>query len=179
MKNVITFLITITVLTSCGPSLQVFSDYDKTADLSHYKTFSWLKLDAIEAKGSNPLYYNELNDKRIKEAVNKQMQGKNFQPFSNSTDLQLHYHIIVEDKTSTITEPIGTQYRPYSNEHRRSTYQYREGTIIIDLMDIKTNTLIWRGWATDVITNTVRKNPEAAIQNAIEKIFLQFPATGN
>ena len=103
------------------------------------------------------------------------MKLKNYREVPAKAELQLHYHIIVEDKTMVTTEPIGSQYHPYSNTYRTSTYQYREGTLIIDLMDTKTNTLIWRGWATDVITNSVRKDPEAAIQNAVAKIFQEFP----
>ena len=176
MKKILIYSVIAILLYSCGPSLQFFSDYDKNINLSGYVSYSWLDLAAIEGKGMNPLYYNELNDKRIKEAVDKQMKTRNFQPFSTKGELELHYHIIVEDKTTVITEPIGSQYRPNPNNYRTSTYQYREGTLIIDLMDTKNNTLIWRGWATDVITNAVRKNPEAAINNAVAKIFGAFPA---
>jgi len=175
MKKIILFYLSMLILYSCGPSLQTFSDYDKAVDLSAYKTYSWLDVASIENKGVSPLYNKELNDKRIKEAVNKQMQLKRYQLNPDKAELQLHYHIIIENKTTEITEPIGVQYRPYSNTYRTSTYQYREGTLIVDLMDTKTNILIWRGWATDVITNTTRKDPEAAINNAITKIFESFP----
>ncbi len=42
-------------------------------------------------------------------------------------------------------------------------------------MDTQNNTLVWRGWATDVVTNSAGKNPETAIQNPVEKIFEVFP----
>ncbi|MEP7165702.1 MAG: DUF4136 domain-containing protein [Ferruginibacter sp.] len=176
MKNFLLLSLITMLLSSCGPTLQVFSDYDKALNMSVYKNYNWLDLQAIESRGMNPLYYNELNDQRIKRAVDKQMQARNYSTASKNEGLQIHYHIIVENKTNVITEPVGAQYRPYSSGSRTTTYQYREGTLIIDLMDTKTNTLIWRGWATDVITNSVKKDPEAAIQNAVAKIFEVFPA---
>ncbi len=73
--------------------------------MSDYKTYDWLDFAAIENKGQNPLHYNELNDKRIKDAVDKQMKAKNYRVVSNKGDLELHYHIVVEDKTTVISEP--------------------------------------------------------------------------
>lgn len=175
MKKIILYSFTALLLFSCGSSMQVFSDYDKDSNIGTYKTYNWLDLQSIEGKGLNPLYYNELNDKRIREAVNKEMKSRNYAMSDEKATLQIHYHIIVEDKIASTTEPAGYQYHPLSNLTKVNTYQYREGTLIIDVMDTKTNALIWRGWATDVITNTTRKNPEAVIQKAVEKIFTVFP----
>ena len=175
MKNCILFLLSAVLLASCGTSMEVFSDSDKALNISNYHTYNWPQLKAIESKGMNPLYYNELNDKRIRDAVNKEMAARNFSMSTGSAELEIHYHIIVEDKMGTYTETGGNQNHPMAYTPRITNYQYRQGTLIIDVMDIKTNSLVWRGWATDVVTNTARKNPEAAIQNAVSKIFKVFP----
>jgi hypothetical protein len=178
MKITILFALIITGLISCGPSIRVFSDYDKDLKVTDYKTFTWLDAKAIEGKGTNPLYYNELNDKRIKTAINAEMAAKGYRMLESNGELEMHYHIVVEDKTSVSTEPYGYTYGPYWLGRRVNVYQYREGTLIVDVMDKKTSTLVWRGWATDVITKEVTKNPEKAISDAVQAIYKKYPFSG-
>jgi Domain of unknown function (DUF4136) len=178
MKRAFFSLWLLTAIVSCGPSLRVFSDYDKDMNIASYKTYTWLDAKAIEGKGTNPLYYNELNDKRIKTAVDAEMAAKGYRWVENSGDLILHYHIVVEDKTAVSNEPWGYNYSPYWVNRRVNVYQYREGSLIIDLMDNKANTLVWRGWATDVITQSATKDPQTAITRAVQAIYKKYPFTG-
>lgn len=162
-------------LLSCNPAMHVYSDYDKDADIADYKTYSWLTKEEIEAKGINPLYYNELNDKRIKTAVYDQMKKKGFMYKNDMQPLEMHYHIIVEDKTFLATEPLGYIYGPAWQMKKTQVYPYQQGTLIIDLMDTRNKTLVWRGWATGAIEDEATRHPDEAIQKAVEKIFKRFP----
>lgn len=173
-KFVTCALITI-LLSACGTGLHVYSDFDKDANITDYKTYSWLTREEIEQKGTNPLYYNELNDKRIKQAVYDQMKKKGFTYKNELQPLEVHYHIVVEDKTVSISEPLEYVYGPTWPAKRTRFYPYQQGTLIIDLMDTKNKTLVWRGWATGAIEESVSKNPEQAIQKAVAKIFTLFP----
>jgi Domain of unknown function (DUF4136) len=49
-----------------------------------------------------------------------------------------------------------------------------EGTLIIDLYDFKTQSLVWRGIAEDTLSNNGNKNQQM-VQNAINKMFKQWP----
>ncbi len=178
MKYLNLFALLLLVLSSCGTSMEVFSDHDKDLDIARYKTFSWETLKKIEDKGMNPLYYNELNDKRIKAAVDSEMTLQHFNKVDNNAELEIHYHIVVEDKTGAYADNSGSQYHVIGNRTRITNYQYRQGTLIIDLMDVKTKALVWRGWATDVVSNAARKDPEQAINKAVKKIFTVFPKPG-
>lgn len=174
MKNFLITLLCLTVLMSCGPSLRVSSDYTKDLKVSSFKTFSWLDMKAIERKGNDPRYMNELTDKRIKVAVTNELAIRGIKLLDGKGDLELHYHIIVDDKTMVVTEPTGTRFNP-DFEKRTSTFQYKEGTLIIDMMDTKTSELIWRGSATDVITEKAAKKPEESINYAVKEILKKSP----
>lgn len=175
MKGNVVLFLAVFIFSSCGPTIQVFSDHDTAIKTDDYKTYDWLDIKAIESKNNDPRYYNELTDKRIKNAVNKEMETKGFALAPVKGQLELHYHIIVEDKTSVSTEPVGFIYSPYFERKRTNLYQYREGTLIIDIMDVKTNQLVWRGWGTDVISAKTLKKPEEAINEAVNAIFKKFP----
>lgn len=176
MKTLLSGLLSVLLLSSCGSTMEVFTDQDKDHNPANYSSYNWQSLAAIENKANNPLYYNELNDKRIREAVNKELQSRNYAMQEQNGALEIHYHILVEDKTGSVTESNNSLQHPLSNLQRVNTFQYRQGTLIIDVMDSKTNTLIWRGWATDIVGNEARKNPEKAIQQAVKKIFRSFPS---
>lgn len=161
------------LLVSCGPTSQVFTDYDRTANLNEYQTFGWLPPTNIETR-NNPLYYNELNDKRIKTAIAKQLESRDYQ-FSEDPEMIIHYHIILEDKTVVRTDPYGYYYGPYWMRTEVNVYEYREGTLIIDLMDADTNSLVWRGWITSFLKNSDPNNMEESVDKAVRMIFAEYP----
>lgn len=174
MKKNSFLILSFFILSSCGPSLQVFSDRDRSINTGDYKSYGWIDIKSIETRNSDPRYYNELTDKRIRDAVNREMLAKGLSMTNENMQLKLHYHIIVEDKTTITTEPFGILYSPYWEGKMTGTYKYREGTLIIDIMDVRSNQLVWRGWATDVITDRTAKQPEEAINNAVKEIFKKF-----
>lgn len=160
-------------VTGCGTSSQVFTDYDKTAHITEYSTFGWSTPLSIEAR-NNPLYYNELNDKRIKNAIAVQLESHNYK-YAEDPDLEIHYHIIIEDKTVMRTDPYGYYYGPYWMRSEVSVYEYHEGTLIIDLMDAKTDNLIWRGWMTNFLKDRDPEKMEESINQAVRMIFEKYP----
>ncbi len=168
MKNMITFL-TLVALASCSNQITVRTDFDKSVNISSFNSFTWLDKHGIEER-NNPLYYNELNDKRIKEAVLGQLQGKGYALSEEKPKLRVHYHIVIEDKTQVRTDV----YSPYWINNQRDVYRYREGTLIVDLMDAEKEALLWRGWAIAALSDTEQMSDEL-ISEAIAKIIEKLP----
>lgn len=167
------------LLASCSPEIQVQTDFDPDYDLWTYKTFDWGQKNNIE-EGKNPFHYNELNDKRIKSAVQSQLASRGYRLTEVNPDLILHYHIIVKDKSVLATEPHGYTYSSYWMRMETHIYAYREGTLILDLMDSKTNNLIWRGWAVSPLDSSYKPAEiEKLINTAVAKVFKKFPKTKN
>ena len=138
------------IMAGCSSEIRVSSDHDPDYDLKKYRTFDWLKITNIELE-KNPLYYNELNDKRIKSAVQEHLKRKGYLLSEEHPDLIVHYHIIVDDRSVVTTDPFGYFYSPFWTHLQTTVRQYREGTLIVDIMESKTNNLIWRGWAASPI----------------------------
>jgi hypothetical protein len=166
------------LITSCSNEIRIKTDYDREVNLRLYKTYGWLPVKEIESK-NNPLVYNELTDKRIKKAVDMQFQAKGIQFTTDNPDLRVHYHIIVDNRSAVRPTTYGYYYSPYWMRNQYDVYQYREGTLIIDLMDAKNNNLIWRGWGTEVLDTNDIDLSEAAINEAVFKILKEFPPTKN
>jgi hypothetical protein len=126
----------------------------------------------IESR-NNPIFINELTDKRIKSAVENQLKEKGYVHSESSAQLILHYHIVVENKVSVRTEPLGYSYGRYWLDKELDTYRYNEGTLIIDFMDSRNCDLIWRGWAVSILNQ--ENISEELISKAVEEIFKKFP----
>jgi hypothetical protein len=161
---------------SCSPQFNVYNDYDREVNISAYSTYQW-QVSPQPEPDENPIYRNELNDKRIKKAVDNAMKAKGYSLSDKDPELKLHYHIVVEDKTVVQLEPFGYKYSPYWLRREMNTYQYKEGTLIIDVMDAKTNTLAWRGWAVAMLDDINPKNIERQLNNVVLRIFKKFPAS--
>lgn len=176
MVLLIATIATLTFMAGCSPQIRVYSDADPEYDLKAYKTFDWGQKVNIE-NGKNPLHYNELNDKRIKSAILEQLKTRGYSLAGTDPDLIIHYHIIVDDQSVVVTEPFGYRYSPYWMQAQTNVYAYREGTLIVDIMDKKTNNLIWRGWATTAIDAVNPEKVDKLIKTAVKKIFKKFPDT--
>jgi hypothetical protein len=68
--------------------------------------------------------------------------------------------------------PLNSQ-APYIIGSTQQTYQYKEGTIVVDVIEKNKNALIWRGWRSSEITTP------AAFENNLNKeiraIFREYP----
>ena len=171
MKKYIPLLF-ILVFASCSERIRVYIDKDATRDVSLFSSYSWDEAKNLEM-ANNPLYYNELNDKRIKLEVNNQLQNRGYRFEASDSQLLVHYHIVVSSETVSrdMTEFYhGARWL----EVDRNTYTLREGTLIIDLMDSKTNELVWRGYAISVLDEYRPQISEETIYEAIAKIFQNF-----
>ncbi|HEV8514450.1 MAG TPA: DUF4136 domain-containing protein [Cyclobacteriaceae bacterium] len=153
--------------------MKVYSDFDRDLSVKNYSTFGWTNDEKLEAK-NNPLYYNELNDKRIKNDVSAQLKSNGYQFDLENPQLKLHYHIILEDRSVINPEPFGSYGRNWV-DRSMNMHEFREGTLIIDLMDTKTNNLVWRGWAVDFLDEDKPDQIGDQLNNAIKKIFQKFP----
>jgi Domain of unknown function (DUF4136) len=178
MKKLSQLIIVVLLTSNCSNQIRIKTDYDHEVNLKLYKTYAWLPVKEIESK-NNPLVYNELTDKRIKKAVEVQFQAKGVQYTPENPDLRIHYHIIIENRSAVRPAAYGYYYSAYWMRNQYDVYQYREGTLIIDLMDAKNNNLIWRGWGISVLDSNDIELTEDEINEAVYKILKEFPPTKN
>jgi len=168
------FFLLLALCISCGSDMHIFVDYDKSFDVTKYESYNWSDFKNIE-NNRNPIYYNELNDKRIKESVNEALAAKGYKQMSTEPCFVLHYHIVVGDVISYQSDPMlnheALWMRPMVPQ-----YRYKEGSLIFDVMDMKTNSLIWRGYASEILVAENTPMTEGNIKEAVKRIFSKFPA---
>jgi hypothetical protein len=153
------------LLPSNAHSQNVNADWDHNVhNFSSFRTYQWEK----PARSTG----NPLMDQRIVTAIDAQMAQKGFQHVENNPDVLVTYGTgLQRQKSATATGMghwrmggMGTINQNISNA----------GTLVVDISDSHTKQLIWRGTATDTLSDNPDKNSQK-IQKAIAKMFKKYP----
>lgn len=174
--NALLFAFTPILIVSCEPSLKVVSDYDRNIDFAAYKTFSVYNLKTTAN-------VNQLNAERICNFISSEMTRKGYRETNGNPDLLVNAVSVVKDKkyvSANTNSGYGGLYRPYGYWGAGNTVfsvtDYKDGSLMIDVVDAKSNRLVWQGTGNAEITRQP-KNPDEAISNTVTKILASFPPT--
>ena len=171
-KLVFAFIGMLLLFASRSSAGQVKTDYDRQADFGRYKTYSWEQI-----KTQDPLLVD-----RIKSAVNAALSAKGWNQVDSGGDISIVAMEITKNQQTLNTYYDGMGggwgWRRFGGggfgEATTTTETYKVGTLVVDLFDAKTKELVWRGNASDTLSNNSNKN----IQNLdkdVEKMFNKFP----
>lgn len=159
-----------TLLSACNPTY-VDHDYDTDADFSAYKTFDWMPQETMSEGKPQATQMSSLMETRIKRAVHDGMVGKGLAQAAADPDLLLAYHVGVDN----ITEIRRTGYG-YGFENNVRTDHFQEGTFILDMIDAKTNKLVWRGIAEGVLEEYPSPEKlEKSAKDMVQKLLTKYP----
>ena len=162
----------------CSSSISVKHDFDSSANFAALKLFDWLPAPAM-AGGSvkAEMERNSLLDKRVKTAVNSQLTAKGYAQDAAHPDFLITYHTGVEDKIS-VTDWGYNYNRPYWGTSHVDVYQYKQGTLVLDVIDAASKDLIWRGVAQGTIEEKATpEEREKKLGEAVTKLLANFPPT--
>jgi hypothetical protein len=153
-------------------TMSVTTDYDQDTDFTQYKTFDWIK-----QKSKVPprrAFDATLFDKRLRGAVEAELAVKGYERVTaGKPDLLVAYHIGSKNKVDVTTH--GYRYGPRGRWVGRhvDVHRYKEGTLLLDLVDADVKQLIWRGTAVGAVYNP--RDMEARILEAVTELFEEFP----
>ena len=147
---------------------QVKTDYDRSANFSQYKTYSWEKVQT-----QDPLWVD-----RIKAAVNADLTAKGLTPVDSGGDIA-----IVAIEMTKNQHTLNTFYDGFGGGWRwgggfgdatTTVDNYKVGTLVVDLFDAKTKKVIWRGSSSDTLSDKSDKNIKN-LDKGVQKMFDHFP----
>lgn len=167
---------------SCSQQTAVNADYDTSADFSRYKTYAWL--DEVLPPDKIPENLgaaNQITDRRIRAAVDEEMAAKGFTSTTSNPDLVIFYHVGVEDKVD-VTD-WGYSYASTGrywgwNTRNVDTYNYQEGSLIVDFVDANSKVLVWRGTAQKVLEDVTPEEADQVIKDIVKEVMTLYPPTG-
>jgi len=148
---------------------KVNTDYDHNFDFSTVHTFF--------VEFATP-WNNQLQQERAKADITSQLTGKGWTQAAdpNSADVLVAIHGAVQQQKSLDTFYSGGGWGWGGGMAQTTENTVNVGTLVVDLLNTHTKKLIFRGTATDQLSNKPEKNTEK-LDKALEKMFKDFPPT--
>ena len=164
-------------LAGCA-TMNVSSHVERGVDFAQYRTYDWGPADALPT-GDPRLDNNPFFKDHLEGAVEKQLAIRKFERFerlaSGTPDLLIHYHANISQRfeVNGVDRSRGYCYE----DCEPKVYEYEQGTIVVDVVDARTNRVIWRGWAQQDMAGVIdnQDRMERQITQAVTRMMERFP----
>jgi hypothetical protein len=147
---------------------KVVIDYNHKVDFSQYRTYSWLKVEA-----GDPLW-----PERITSAIDSELADRGWSkvPDNGEASLAAFASSHTQPRLETFYEGFdGWVWRGLGDGFAVTTVDsIPSGTLVVDIFDSTTKRLIWRGTASDALSDKPDKN-EMKLERAAAEMFKHFP----
>lgn len=179
MKRAVQFVsagaIIVIVVAGCASTMAVSSYVDRSIERQAYHTFDWGPADALPT-GDPRLDRDPFFKDQVQGAVERQLAGRGVRLASSAApDLLIHFHAHVARR---IDPNLVDRAHGYCAEGAcPDAATYEAGTLVLDVIDVRTNRLIWRGWARQDIENALNDRDRMArmITDAVTRMLKRFP----
>lgn len=163
LNLMITMLILLGGCTGAG----IRTEHLPGADFSSYTKFGWYENSAA--------YPAEQFDVRIRKAIVSDLADKGLTHAASEPQLKVAYFTLSMDKVSRVSSTVGYGY--WRGSGQPTVDYYKDGSLVIELIDAETNNIVWQGWARIDVTDL--EDSEALIQKTVTQILDQYPPTNN
>jgi hypothetical protein len=181
-------MLLLTMLNGCA-TLKVHVDYDPSANFTGFKTYDWISDSQVTSE--DPRFDdNPLIETMIRRAVKAQLDTQGYvQESSDTPDFLVGYYatldewIDIERVDRFHGYSVGREWPGYGYEYYTWTAapeirerKYREGTLIVDIVNSETRSLMWRGVAQDEMHFSQQlEAKEEKLNDAVRRMLKQFP----
>lgn len=152
-------------------SVRVATDYDKEVDFNQYQSYAFYK------PGIDKAEISDLDKRRILKAIDMTLTEKGMAK-SKEPDLLISIFTDATENLSVYSNYNGwySPWYSYSPHYYNTVSSSTEGTLYIDLIDAKTNTLVWQGVGTGAIEpqSDVDRKTER-VNEIVQKILDRYP----
>ncbi|MEQ9220873.1 MAG: DUF4136 domain-containing protein [Cyclobacteriaceae bacterium] len=170
------FIMFVVVFFSACSPLKVKVYYDERFEFEDLKTFCWMSGCEFNIQGPSSLSGDTSIVHSFMKEIKSHLIAKGYEYNDETPDFLINLHVVAFEKK------VGgyTPYHIYGRENdftpflSEDSYQYLEGSLIIDIANYKTSTVVWRS---DVIgyTDSGKGFSEKTIKHVIYRALRQFP----
>jgi hypothetical protein len=179
MKRILATSALILTLGAVALAIDTKTDYDRSADFAQYRTFAWKA-----PRAANGVVSNDLVMSRIQAAAGEQLGTKGLRHDTLKPDLYVVAHVAAKEvRDVDYLPPLGGWRNWGWMGPDIIVNEYVKGTIVLDLVDTKTNKLVWRAVTTDTASDLLdvqsAKNVDKMIADSLEHFPPKKAQSGN
>lgn len=150
---------------SCNNSYRIASDYEKGVDFSAFKTYSFLDHEHGFPVGANPI-----NKQRIERAVESELKSLGYE-VAETPDLLVAWFVTVRNVKSV--DIYRDYYRGWRYFEYATVHEYKEGTLVVDIIDKANKQVIWHGKTSGQVYEGM-SDVEGKINDAVKAMFKKY-----
>lgn len=149
-----------------------------SAPYRSWRTFAWKapKMSTVR----NPVLDSGILSSRVERAVRRVLTAAGYREVSEpaQADFLVTYHTTLqtlEQGGPSVGFAYGTFGPGYNTLFitQQGNAVVREGSLILDVIDARNDTLVWRGWITRSLEQS--NYSQQAVDHAVQRIFAKFP----
>ena len=151
--------------------------HDKRYDFSQInENYTWTRYESSANQYSDD--YDEEIDELVMEAIDATLAAKGYSESDpEQASFGIDYGIVLEEEGSALSHVRrGSGRNPYTYvnvEGMPSIKDWRKGTLILNIVNLKTGYVIWVGHADALVVD--KKNREQLVQQAVSQMLDKFP----
>ena len=187
----------LTSATACAPRVAVRTTESPTADLSAFRTFHILapparRADAPALPQSDPMLDNSITNQALRQDLRQALEGRGYAPApTRDADVLVAYYAGTREKLDTTYWNPGPYRYSYWGFRDRWAWPYygwagpavalarvqesTQGTVIVDLIDARTQQLAWRGQGVATVSDDPSDYAKQ-IARAVDDVVKRLPA---
>ncbi len=164
------------LISACQTTPDIRNETSPSANFASYKTFAFFSPLATDKAG-----YQSAITGHLKSATRRAMEGKGYVYNETAPDLLLNFYANIQDKQEVYSTPGPTMAGGYYgyrsgyyggfNTATVDTYNYKQGTLTIDVIDPKQKALAWTATAESRVSSESLKNPGPAIDTLVTSMM--------
>ncbi|MBP6875849.1 MAG: DUF4136 domain-containing protein [Candidatus Eisenbacteria bacterium] len=175
----VVFGLTLAALAGCS-RVSVRSMADPDVDFGRFATFAFLPDGGRPPEDAPPpRHLSILQDPRyhasLQEAIGSALVERGFRPARAEAqpDLWIAYHTVIRDQADVMPALYGVGWRGRMFVASPGYVRwYKEGTLVIDIVDAADDRLVWRGVGVGAMCDM---RPGTPMNEAVEEILDEFP----
>ncbi len=181
LKKILPLVGLLLIVSSCS-TVRVMADYDTAANFENYNSFAFFK------PGVDKAQISDLDKKRILRAIEAELTAKGMTK-AGSPDLLVSIFTKERERVDVYNNYWGAGWGGgwgwggwgwggawgwggYGGSQVTTT---TEGTLFIDLIDTRTNDLVWQGMGTASLANLSVERKIERIQEIVREILAKYP----
>ncbi len=160
------------IFSSCT-TVRVVTDYDKDVNFGNYSNYAFYK------PGIDKAQISDLDKKRILRAIDAELSAKGMIK-SEKADILVSIFTKERERINVYNNNFGYGWgwHPwyYGGYYGSSVSSTTEGSLYIDIIDAKTNELVWQGvGSANLITSGNIEKKEKRIREIVREIIAKYP----
>ncbi len=169
------------LLASCGPSINVNSDWSPEVAWESFYTYKWLPDAQSDGAGRAA---DQITDQRIRLAMDSIMVERGLRRVDSGSDIMIGYQVTTRTNVSYVTTGTSWGRSGWGRSGwsggvttMRTTPVYsRAGTLLISIYETEGQSLVWHGSGqTDLQGTTDPRERQQRINNVVGKTLAKFP----